>query len=51
MSGLEVVGVGMNLLPPTGTLSPSLSKIKQESLAHLMNDFDADTAIPLDWNL
>jgi len=51
MSGLEVVGVGMNLLPPTDTLSPSLSKIKQESLAHLMNDFDDGTAIPLDWNL
>jgi len=52
MGCLEVVGVGMSLLPPTDTISPpSLSKIKEESLAHLMNDLDDESSIPLDWDL
>lgn len=48
---LEVIGVGIPLLPRSDLVSPQgLEKIKEETLSQIMNDLDS-APIPLDWEL
>lgn len=48
---LEVVGVGISLLPRSDLMSPEDSGKRDDSLINIMPDLNDDGPIPIDWNI